>query len=334
MTRTSAGSVRFSTYNMLDLFADRSAAGREHYDLAVACARALDTDVLAVQEVRAQDPQTARARLRQLADDVGLSCTVPASRSGAPRIALAMGERGYHAGLMWRPGIEPVPGSLRAYGQGEFWHSLSYVTLDVGGPKIRHASFHATPFVRQVRADQNERLLAALRTTAGGTPVLVGADWNTESADRVYDEAAQQWRLYEPRDPYSLVSWFDELVYQCQWDYDERGQRRHWADRRPGDVLWSGGLHDAAAVLRAPWQPTAGHHPADGYGARGIMRRIDAVRVSSQVAGALRAHHVESTDLARRASDHLPVTVEYAPAAIGRESALLDPELPGHTDQP
>ena len=317
MTRTSAGSVLFSTYNLLDLFADASAAGREHYDQAVASARALDADVLAVQEVRAQDHKTAQARLRELADDVGLTCTVPASGAGAPRTALAMGGRGYHVGLMWRAGIEPVPGSLRAYGAGEFWHSLSYVTLDVGGTKVRHASFHATPFVRQVRADQNERLLAALTNGAGGLPVVVGADWNTESSDRVYDEDSGKWSLYEPRDPYAGVSWFDELVYQCEWDYDERGQRRHWADRRPGDVLWSGGLRDAAAVLRAPWRPTTGHHPADGYGAHGIRRRIDAVRVTSQVVGALRAHQVESTDLARQASDHLPVTVEYVPAAIG-----------------
>ena len=216
-----------------------------------------------------------------------------------------------------RAGIEPVPGSLRVYGAADFWHSLSYVTLDVGGTKVRHASFHATPFVRQVRADQNERLLAALRNGAGGLPVVVGADWNTECADRVYDEASGSWSLYEPGDPYEGVSWFDELVYQCEWDYDERGQRRHWADRRPGDVLWSGGLRDAAAVLRAPWQPTTGYHPADGYGAHGIRRRIDAVRVTSQVVGALRAHQVESTDLARQASDHLPVTVEYLPAAIG-----------------
>jgi endonuclease/exonuclease/phosphatase family metal-dependent hydrolase len=317
MTRTSAGSVLFSTYNLLDLFADGSAAGREHYDQAVASARALDADVLAVQEVRAHAHKTAQARLRELADDVGLTCTVPASGAGPPRTALAMGGRGYHVGLMWRAGIEPVPGSLRAYGAGEFWHSLSYVTLDVGGTRVRHASFHATPFVRQVRADQNERLLAALRNAAGGLPVVVGADWNTESADRVYDEGSGTWSLYEPRDPYAGVSWFDELVYQCQWDYDECGQRRHWADRRPGDVLWSGGLRDAAAVLRAPWQPTTGHHPADGYGAHGIRRRIDAVRVSSQVVGALRAHQVESTELARQASDHLPVTVEYVPAAMG-----------------
>ncbi len=316
VTRTSAGSVLFATYNMLDLFADDSAAGREHYRLAVESARALDADVIAVQEVRAGDQKIAQARMRELADDVGLSCLVPAEESGAPRTALAFGGRGYHVGLLWRAGIEPMPGSLRKYGAKDFWHSLAYVTLDVGGTKVRHASFHATPFGRRLRADQNERLVAALTRGPARPPVLVGADWNGESADRVWDEGSQRWGFYEPRDPYSAVSWFDGLVYQCDWDYDEHGQRRHWADRRPGDVLWAGGLHDAAAVLRAPWQPTTGHRTDDSYGTRGIRRRIDGVRVTRQVLGALRTHHVESTELARLASDHLPVTVEYLPAAV------------------
>jgi endonuclease/exonuclease/phosphatase family metal-dependent hydrolase len=323
--RTSPASVLFTTYNMLDLFADDGAEGSEHYGLVVELARGLDSDVLAVQEIRAGEEDTAQARLRQLADDVGRGCTVPGAEGGPPRTALAMGPRGYHVGLMWREGIEPVPGSLRMYGKGDFWHSLACVTLDVGGTRVRHASHHATPFGRLLRADQNERLVAALSSSARGLPALVGADWNTESADRVYDEALGAWVLYEPQDPFAAASWFDSLVYQCEWDYDEHGRRRHWADRRPGDVLWAGGLHDVAAVLRAPWQPTAGHHPDDGYGARGIRRRIDGIRVTSPVLGALRAHHVESSELARRASDHLPVTAEYEPSAIAPAPRPPDP---------
>jgi endonuclease/exonuclease/phosphatase family metal-dependent hydrolase len=314
--RTSPDSVLFTTYNTLDLFADESAAGREHYRMVVEVVRNLDPDVLAVQEIRADDQQTAQARLGQLADDTGMTGAVPGAGGGQARPVLAMGTRGYHLGVLWRPGIEPVPGSLRTYGKGDFWHSLACITLDVGGRKVRHASHHATPFGRQLRADQNERLTAIV-TSSSGLPVIIGADWNTECADRVYDEARGAWISYEPRDPFAGITWFDQLIYQCEWDYDERGQRRHRADRRPGDVLWAGGLHDAAAVLRAPWQATAGHHPADSYGAHGIRRRIDAVRVSSQLRGALRAHHVDCSELARRASDHLPVTVEYLPAAIG-----------------
>ncbi len=309
MHRTSPGSVLFSTYNLLNLFAADTAEARQHYEAITGVIRALDTDVLAVQEILAPDPGTAAQRLRQLAGDAGMRCQVPGSDT-----ALAFGGHGYHVGLMWRDGIEAIPGSLRCHGGRDFWHGLALVTLDVGGIPIRHGAFHATPFGRGMRADQNERLVAAATRPAGEPPVLVGADWNTECADRI--PVGQTWRLYEPADPYAGVDWFADLIYQCQWDYDEHGRRRHWADRRAGDVLWAGGLHDAAAITGAQWQATAGHHPHDVYGAHGVRRRIDAVRVGGPLVPALRAHHVHDTAPARAASDHLPVTVEYLPEAV------------------
>jgi endonuclease/exonuclease/phosphatase family metal-dependent hydrolase len=311
--RPSPGSVRFATYNLLDLFADGSAAGRAHYEAIVGVIRSLDADVLAVQEVIAPDGPTAARRLRQIADDAGLACQVPGP-GGGPEVAVAVGGHGYHVGLMWRDGIEALPGSLRCRGAGYFWHGLAMVTLDVGGVLIRHGAFHATPFGRALRADQNEHLVAAVTRPAGEPPALIGADWNTECADRVW--SGRGWDLYEPADPYAGVDWFADLVYQCEWDYDERGRRRHWADRRPGDVLWAGGLHDAAALIGAGWQPTTGHHPGDAYGAHGVRRRIDGIRVTGPLAGAVRGHRVLDSAAARGASDHLPVTVEYAPDAV------------------
>jgi hypothetical protein len=336
LPRTSPDSVLFTTYNVLDLFLSEGPAGVAHYEQVVAAIRELNTDVLAVQEIRGRDAEVVGARLRRLAGDVGMRCLVAGAggarggggardgggaagsgdSGGTPKPALAMGTRGFHCGLLWRGGIEPVPGSLRTLGRGHFWHSLATVTLEVGGQRVRHAAFHATPFGRLLRADQNERLVAMLTGPRGSLPLLVGADWNTESADRVRDSETGRWVLYEPRDPYAGVPWFDDMLYQCEWDYDERGERQHRADRRPGDVLWAGGLHDAAAVLRSPWQPTVGHHPHDRYGAVGISRRIDAVRVTRHVLGALRAYHVTDTELTRSASDHLPVTVEYEPSAV------------------
>jgi hypothetical protein len=38
------------------------------------------------------------------------------------------------------------------------------------------------------------------------------------------------WRRYEPRDPCDGVTWFEGMVHQCEWDYDEQGRRRHRAD--------------------------------------------------------------------------------------------------------
>ncbi|MGH3273466.1 MAG: endonuclease/exonuclease/phosphatase family protein [Streptosporangiaceae bacterium] len=325
LPRTSAQTVLFTTYNVLDLFLPGALPGSPHYEQVVAAISELDTDVLAIQELRGSDSQEVAARLAQLANDVGMCCLVPSARpGGVPRTALAMGTHGFHCGVLWRGGIEPVPGSLRTLGRGHFWHSLACLTLSGGGRQVRHAAFHATPFGRLLRADQNERLVAMLTGPRGSLPLLIGADWNTESADRVRDEATGRWVLYEPADPYAGLPWMDDMIYQCEWDYDESGQRRHWADRRPGDVLWAGGLHDAAAALRAPWRPTIGHYPGDRYGAVGIARRIDAIRVTRHVLPALRAYHLTDTELTRQASDHLPVTVEYDPAAV----ALGDPGRP------
>ena len=54
----------------------------------------------------------------------------------------------------------------------------------------------------------------------------------------------------------------------------------------------------------------------DVYGAHGVRRRIDAIRVTGPLADAMRAHQVLDTAQARAASDHLPVTVEYLPSAV------------------
>ena len=314
MQRTSPASVLFTSYNLLNLFAGDSAEAREHYEMITGVIRALGTDVLAVQEILAPDADTAAAR-GCASSRTTRACTARCpGPAGARDTALAFGGHGYHVGLMWRDGIEPVPGSLRCYGGRDFWHGLAVVTLDVGGTAIRHGAFHATPFSRGVRADQNARLVAAITRTEGQPPALVGADWNTECADRIL--VGQGWDLYEPADPYAGVGWFADLIYQCQWDYDEQGRRRHWADRRPGDVLWAGGLHDVAALTGADWHPTTGHHPHDVYGAHGVRRRIDAIRVTEPLAAAMRTHQVLDTAQTRAASDHLPVTVEYLPSAV------------------
>ncbi len=143
MQRTSPNSVFFTSYNLLNLFADDSQAAREHYGNIVSVIRSLGTDVLAVQEILAPDGPAAGQRLRQLADDTGLRCEVPGP-GGRPEAALAVGGHGYQVGLMWRDGIEPLPGSLRCHGGRDFWHGLAVVTLDVGGTLIRHGAFHAS----------------------------------------------------------------------------------------------------------------------------------------------------------------------------------------------
>ncbi|MGN6173305.1 MAG: hypothetical protein ACTHPS_10170, partial [Streptosporangiaceae bacterium] len=60
VTGSTPGSVLFTTYNVLDLGADDSAAGAEHYKAVVESVQALRTDVLAVQEIRGPDVPAAR----------------------------------------------------------------------------------------------------------------------------------------------------------------------------------------------------------------------------------------------------------------------------------
>ena len=169
--RSSPGSVLFTTYNLFDLGAGDSAGGAEHYATVAESIRALRTDVLAVQEICAPGLPAARTLLRQLADDTGLRCLVPGpGGQGVP--ALCPGSRGYHLGLLWRDGIEPVPGSFHSR-NADFWHALGWVSLDVGGPVARHAVYHASPFGRKIRADQSEIVVAALARPGGR---VVGAD--------------------------------------------------------------------------------------------------------------------------------------------------------------
>ncbi|CUU60928.1 Exonuclease III [Parafrankia irregularis] len=305
--------VRFATYNMLNLFESDSAEERERYGRVVEVIRGLDADVLAVQEIIAPNVEVAAARLRALADDAGMECAYEPDRP-----AIAAGRQRFHVGLLWRPGLTVVPGSFRTYGAADFWHALAKITLEIDGRRVQYASHHGTPFGRHMRADQMERVVAVMTRPEGSPPGLVGADWNCVSADRRPDGT-----FYDP-DPYADSDWYADLIYQTVWGYDEHGRRWHRADREPGEVLYAGGLTDAAVVLDRPWEATVGHWPGNTFG----DRRIDAIRVTAEIAPALRAVEVTRTELARSASDHLPVTVTYETTALGTQAQRSNPQLP------
>lgn len=294
-------SICFTSYNLLDFTGNDDVA---FVDLrqAVADARA---DVLAVQELVHDTREGAAHLLRTFAEAVGMECVV----DGRGTVAVASSQHRYHVGLMWRQGIRVVPGSWRAYGAPDFWHALAKVSLDVGGPvPVTFASYHADPFRPKRRFDEALRVVAALTRPPG--PAVVGADWNNISADL----HALTGRYYDD-DPWAGRPWFDDVIYQAEWEDDPDAPVR--ADRRPAEVLRRGGLLDAAAVLGVPWQPTVGHWSIpDPLGAR----RIDIIRTTRQLVRALRGYRVVRTPAALRASDHLPVAATFEPGFIGEGS--------------
>lgn len=336
--RTSSTSVVFGSYNMLNLYADPSEEPRWRrvYDVI----KSMDADVLAVQELIADNPKpddpdaddkvtAAGKRLHELAEATGLQCTLP---NGQP--ALAAGNHRFHVGLLWKKGITPV-GGFGAYSGSNTWHSLVKVHLDVGGHIVQHASYHAPPFGRYRRADEAERVLSIMtRPDRPGKkgdrpPGLIAGDWNGISADRIRRPGAvagdgsvlDEWVLYD-KEPYHGKIEHGDLVYQTRWTFDATGVAQQYADREPGEVLYLGGLRDVAAALNAPWETTVGHWPDDDpYG----ERRIDIVRATEDVVPALRSYAVLSKPTSdtgpgaadpKEASDHLPILVEYEPSAI------------------
>jgi endonuclease/exonuclease/phosphatase family metal-dependent hydrolase len=260
--------------------------------------------VLAVQELKSQGVQFAADRMREFADAVRMECSVPSAEpDGSSCVAVAAASTRFNVGLLWRPGIKPVPGSVRTYADpGDLWHGLVMLGLDIGGPApVRFVSYHADPFRPDRRFADAIRVAAIIR---GRLPTVVCADWNNISADRrrsgeFYDE-----------DPFPTMPFFPALLQQVRWCDDPDAAPR--ADRRSTEVVRRAGLYDVAAALDSPWQATTGHWPGARYG----PRRIDAVRVNGAMLPALRRHQVVDTELTRLASDHLPVVVTIDPNAI------------------
>ena len=293
--------VRFGSYNLRDFRKHNTTEERARCDRVVEVIRALDADVLAVQEIHGVGRDAAARNLIQLADDTGMRCMSP---SGQP--VLADGGCGLYVGMLWWPDV-PVA-SVKVYDRPWFRSPLAKVVLDCGGRQHQLASHHATPFGRFSRADEAEEVVAAL--TRPSLPGLLGHDANGISADRYSQPNARRGELYDP-DPYADSPWFLDLIYQCGWD-----DGKHWADRTAGSVYSHGDLHDVAPVLDVPWQATAGHWPTCEYGRHGIRRRIDIIRATTAMLPALVGFEVHRTELALSASDHLPVAVSYDPDRI------------------
>lgn len=297
--------ARMLSYNLFNYGASQDINETRRRDRLHAQIRALQPDVLAVQEIWADgDDKAARAStlVHELADATGLTCDLPDGQT-----SVAIGNLPFHTALLWAPGIEAT--GWRECSGTQLFHSLGRADLTIDSQLIRYASFHATPFGRYRRADEAERVVSLMNRPDDRPPGLIGADFNCVHADL---QPGGEW--YYDHNPLSHidVDWHPDFIHQCEW-WRHDGALRFRATRETGEVLVAGGLVDAAAHLEAEWQRTCGHWPTgDPY----PDRRIDAIKATADLLPALRAYHVEDTAETTSISDHLPVVVDYDPTAI------------------
>ncbi|WP_409496846.1 hypothetical protein [Amycolatopsis sp. cmx-11-12] len=349
-TVVGSGHVRIMTYNSMNYGEDPERAELVHEVIGQARAEASaagDALVVAVQELIAEDPaagvrsarwfrrwwprsgsrsKAGRAgwRLQTLAEATGLRCEYERNRP-----AVAVGSQRYHPGLLWSDELSPS-GRFAVVSGRALWHAYVQLDLDVGAAEpVAHASYHARPHGLNQRADEAEVVLKRVFRPPHQRPTLVGGDWNGVSADQAganvrvpdgwiiapdYDRDPYHFRHGEPG---RSVDWHREFAFQCRTWTNRDGSRGWEADRSAGQILRDGGLIDAAAILKAPWAATVGHWDGDDVCG---PRRLDIVRTTPDVVPALVSCEVIDSDLTRRASDHLPFVVKYAPAAIAAGS--------------
>lgn len=305
--------IHSGTYNLFNLALPQSGDEKDRYERLVGVIRYLGADSLAVQEVLGRTLEDAGRLLRQIADDTGMAyMTAPNPALGVAAMpAIAASQHGhpdkngvfrgnYHVGLIWAPGVEPLPGTWRAYnGTPDFWHALAIHVLDFGGTRIKVGSFQGDPFRPDWRYNEARRVTSAFVSQIG----LVGMDANCVSADL----SPSTGRYYD-HDPCTDQN-HDLLEYQIQWREDP--SEPPVADRRAAEVMHRQGLLDTAALVDAPWEASCGHW-IDSAGRPDVWgpRRIDTVRVTRHLAPAVRAHRTIRTDSSLAASDHLPVVVD------------------------
>ncbi|GAB2962858.1 hypothetical protein GCM10027280_59690 [Micromonospora polyrhachis] len=127
-----------------------------------------EADIIAVQGLPGE------SALFRMALETRLDCR---THDGIPTIAAA---GGVGLGILWRPGIRPVPGTWRPATDQPFRYGLTWLTLDVHGHRVTVANYHAPPAGEAHQAQREAELL----TTALGHHehnVFLGGTWPTTS---------------------------------------------------------------------------------------------------------------------------------------------------------
>jgi endonuclease/exonuclease/phosphatase family metal-dependent hydrolase len=306
--------------NALDLYWSDTAEERTRWERVHELIRRHRPAVLTIQELVARriddagqprpDAGLAAKRVAELGDAVGMRCQTRSDRPGSA-YSVALSDLGHHTALLWQDGITPVPGRWRREGrESGLWHSAACITLDFGGPTMDFISFHWSPFSSVWRAIEAAKLASTMTVR---DPCLAAGDTNQIGSDVVVGADGRR-RYYDPEPPNPGVARYAahaEIIGDPL-----AGTARLQIDRAPAQLIRdAAGMVDVAVHLGAPWQPTVGHWPASHFPG---PRRIDQVLASPGAVSTLRSFRVDDSELARSASDHLPVLVGFDPACASR----------------
>ena len=294
--------MKVMTWNLLHLYntwrGEVNAAERFAKVEAAICA--WQPDVLAIQELSAADRPDKVAKeldvhraIRRLAAAVGMHCEI----DGQPAVTVGSGD--HHVGVLWREGIEPMPGSARRFGESQSLclHGVFAADFIVADRLVRLGSVHLSPWSAFQRVVETGQIIRAMY---GGdsVPGLIGGDFNSISA------AKRSGEYYDP-DPYEHIPWEPFHTYQL----DEHGR----VDRQVGERLEIARLRDCAPISASPWAPTSGKNPASAR----LLRRIDRWHATHTMPdNAITNVAVTPAEQVAGCSDHLPVTVTIDLTAI------------------
>jgi endonuclease/exonuclease/phosphatase family metal-dependent hydrolase len=317
--------LKIGNYNAFKLRLD--GLGSDAWNDRVAAVRELDPDLLGVQEIVVDAPNTPREQwdavaadtVKAFADDCGLTAKITPTAGYPHGMAMAADghpHRAWYTAALWKPGTAGyVPDSYRPLGVPDFWHGLTTAAFDIGAPEpLTLVVYHGDPFRPDWRFQEALRIKGLLRRTGGVKPAVVVGDFNALSAAQVPG-------------PYGTLRYYDAEAYATQRHDDLESQVQEGtiggtqlADRRQTEMLLRNGyMVDAAAHLGAPWQATVGHW-ADAQGDPDPWgeRRIDLILASRPVAPALTAYGVLDSEAALAGSDHRIVWATLEPAAFSR----------------
>lgn len=265
--------------------------------------REIDPDIMLLQELPGDSRAIANQGLQHLADATGMHCCTPGARQHEDVAAAPGGHDRLALGVLWRPGIEPIPGTRRCIDGGPMWHNLLSVALDLGGHQITVATYHAPPRAgRDTRRDEARLIAHWLAPASHGREIVLAGDWNSISGRQVDGS------YYDP-DPNDGVTDADMIRWTDERDPPEVA---YPTDRRPDLILAEAGYLDVAVQLRAPWAPTTGHHPRDRNGPRRLDRVLHRQPdAESAMACSVVSYRVHDTPLAYEVSDHLPAVATF-----------------------